>query len=260
MKSTLDTRLTLERLDYSGSTRPELDTLQALQLAFLYSVPFENLDIHLGQEILLDEAHIYRKIVERKRGGFCYECNTLFHALLTALGFEVRFAAARMISETALDSDFNHMVLVVKLEEGEYLVDVGNGQSCRQPLRLNHEREVEHEGIDYRLGMYQDRFGLFFRNDEVDWTVRFSFTAEARRPADFVEMCQLTQQSPESLFTQNRIVTLALPDGRLTLVGRELEENRAGQSNKRVLESVEEIQQVLAGSFGIHLESLPENW
>ena len=165
-----------------------------------------------------------------------------------------------MISDTALDSDFNHMVLVVTLEEGEFLVDVGNGQSCMQPMRLIDELEVQHEGIDYRLGEYEDRLGLFFRNNEVDWTVRFSFTTEARTPPDFVEMCRLTQQSPDSLFTQNRIVTLAMPDGRLTLVGRELEENRAGHNSKRVLESAQELQEILVERFGICLESLPSNW
>ena len=256
----MDTKLALDRLTYTGSTDPVLSNLQALQLAFLYSVPFENLDIHLGREIRLDPERIYRKIVEEKRGGFCYECNTLFHALLGALGFEVRFAAAKMISDTALDSDFNHMVLVVNLDEGEFLVDVGNGQSCLQPMRLHGEDEAQHEGIEDRLGEYEDRLGLFFRSDEQDWTVRFSFTSVSRQTRDFVDICQLTQQSPDSLFTQNRIVTLALPDGRLTLAGRELEEKRAGRNRKRVLESTQELQEVLAESFGIHLDSIPSNW
>ena len=104
----MDTKLALDRLTYTGSTDPVLSNLQALQLAFLHSVPFENLDIHLGREIRLDPERFYRKIVEEKRGGFCYECNTLFHALLGALGFEVRFdhPCARSCAAGLRTSDF----------------------------------------------------------------------------------------------------------------------------------------------------------
>ncbi|MBZ0171736.1 MAG: arylamine N-acetyltransferase, partial [Phycisphaerales bacterium] len=76
--------------------RPDLAALGVLQQAFLLAVPFENLDIHIGRHIDFDTASVYRKIVTERRGGFCYECNGMFHDLLAALGYRAGFASARM--------------------------------------------------------------------------------------------------------------------------------------------------------------------
>ena len=92
----------LRRIGYSGPAEPTLFTLRALQMAFLLKVPFENLDIHLGRQIKLSSESIYEKIVTRKRGGFCYECNILFFDLLRAFGFQVEYLSARMVQGTTV--------------------------------------------------------------------------------------------------------------------------------------------------------------
>ena len=84
----------LERINYNGSREVNAETLRALQVAHLMSVPFENLSIHSGEPIVLNEDALFTKIVEKKRGGFCYECNGMFAVLLRALGFEVAMLAA----------------------------------------------------------------------------------------------------------------------------------------------------------------------
>ena len=129
----MDVTRFLQRLRYQGSRAPTLQTLRALQRAFLLSVPFENLDIHLGREIRLEPQALYDKIVGRRRGGFCYECNGLFRELLRALGFEAEFLSARMSLHGRLGPEFDHIVLRVAFDR-DYVVDVGNGQSCREPL------------------------------------------------------------------------------------------------------------------------------
>src|SRR5437764_12252268 len=91
---TVDIQRYLERINYHGSLEPTLQTLQALHEAHLLAVPFENLDIHLGRKILLDEESLWKKIVEQGRGGFCYELNGLFAWLLRALGFQVDLLSA----------------------------------------------------------------------------------------------------------------------------------------------------------------------
>ena len=84
----------LRRINYPGSTEPTAETLGELHRAHMLAVPFENLDIHLGREIVLDDERLYAKIVEQQRGGFCYELNGAFAALLRELGFNVKKLAA----------------------------------------------------------------------------------------------------------------------------------------------------------------------
>jgi N-hydroxyarylamine O-acetyltransferase len=249
----------LDRINYRGSREPKLDTLKAMQLAFIYNVPFENLDIHLGRKIELSAEDFYRKIVEQQRGGFCYECNTLFHAMLSILGFEVSFLAATMQTEIAMNIEFGHMVLLVSLDD-DYLVDVGNGQSCLQPLRIGDDAVVNDENIDYRLGEFEDGYALYFRAEGEDWSARYSFTTVARQLQQYAHICHLTQTSPESHFTHKRVVTLASPDGRVLLADRDLEIRQSGKVETRSIETREEYIEVLETYFNIQLGSVPESW
>ncbi|NKB38949.1 MAG: arylamine N-acetyltransferase [Gammaproteobacteria bacterium] len=250
----------LQRINYRSSTAPTLDTLRSLQLAFVHNVPFENLDIHLGNQIVLSSDWVYQKIVQERRGGFCFECNALFYNMLSSLGFDLSYVAAIMQTETSMGLEFEHMALLVHLNKGDYLVDVGNGQSCLEPMLLDDDKVVSHENIEYKTGVLKDRKALYLRNENEDWKPRFSFSTIQRDLADYEELCALTQVAPESIFTQNRITTLARPEGRVTLVDRELEINTRGQIEKRTLQSAAEISEVLENIFGISLKSIPEHW
>jgi len=129
----VDVAAYLHRIHYRGPLAPTAETLRALHLAHHLAVPFENLDIHLGQPIILDEARFYDKIVRRRRGGFCYELNGLFAALLRELGFDVTTLSARVIDTQPgmIGPEFDHLVLLVQLEE-RWLADVGFGDSFRE--------------------------------------------------------------------------------------------------------------------------------
>ena len=112
----MDTNAYLERINYHGSLVPSAETLRELQLAHLLSVPFENLSIHANQPIVLADDALFTKIVERRRGGFCYECNGLFASLLRALGFEVKMLAAEVANDAGVfGPPFDHMTLMVSL-------------------------------------------------------------------------------------------------------------------------------------------------
>src|SRR5579885_83719 len=133
---TMDIQSYLGRIHYQGSLEPTLQTLRALHEAHLLAVPFENLDIHLGREIVLDEARLWTKIIEQRRGGFCFELNGLFAQLLRAPGFQVDMLSAGVArSSGGFGPEFDHMTLLVHLEE-DWLADVGFGKSFRQPLRM----------------------------------------------------------------------------------------------------------------------------
>lgn len=242
----------LHRIDYRGLREPTLDALTELQRQFLYHVPFENLDIHLGRPITLSLEHAYKKIIEEGRGGFCYECNHLFQAMLTGLGFEVAFHGATMLIEDTLPLEFGHMVLLTQLGEEPWLVDVGNGQSFREPMRLDGSNSVVSEGTEYRLREYTGGHVLYYLEEE-EWKPRYRFTNEPQRLENFTEPCRIQQTSPESRFTRHCLASIALPDGRITLLDAELTLSREGNSETVRIDDAEDYGCVLSEYFGINL-------
>ena len=125
----VDATAYLKRINYRGPLAPTAETLRRLQVAHLLSVPFENLSIHTGEPIVLDDDALFEKIVVRRRGGFCYELNGLFAALLRALGFHVEMLSAGVVSQAGeFGPEFDHMTLLVSLAE-RWLADVGFGDS-----------------------------------------------------------------------------------------------------------------------------------
>src|ERR1043165_6754189 len=132
----------LARIAYSGPGDTTAATLRALHERHLLTVPFENLDIHLGREILTDEQRIVDKVVRRRRGGFCYELNGAFAALLRALGFDVEMLSARVPRADGTTSpEFDHMTLLVRAGGERWLAGVGFGECFLHPLRIDDRGE-----------------------------------------------------------------------------------------------------------------------
>ena len=250
----IDVDRCLERVGYRGSTEPTLYTLRSLQKAFLRKVPFENLDIHLGRKIELSSESIYEKIVSRRRGGFCYECNILCFDLLKALGFQVVYLSARMVKGTAVGPEYDHMVLLVTLEQ-DYLVDVGNGQSCREPLRIDGTNSASSEGYTYTVGTHGKDHALYYQQSNAEWMPRFLFTINPRKRSEFSGMCRYHQTSPDSVFTQRHLVTIATAEGRVTLTDMLLSIAREGEIQERVVRSETEYSETLKQYFGIEIDS-----
>lgn len=239
----------LHRLNYTGPLDPSAETLRALHLAHLLAVPFENLDIPLGRAIVLDEAALYRKIVNGRRGGFCYELNGLFAALLRALGFPVTLLSARVVrSEGGFGPEFDHLALLVQLEE-RWLADVGFGESFREPLRLDETGEQVQPGGCYRLSRAADGW-IYWENGQA----QYGFNLQPRQLADFTAMCQYHQTSPKSHFTCQRICSLATPQGRVTFSDGTLIITTNGQRQERALSGQAEIEVALRDYFGVVLD------
>ena len=125
----------LQRIGYTGGREPTAATLAALQRAHLLAVPFENLDIHLGRRLVLDREANYAKIVERCRGGWCFELNGLFAWLLEQLGFQVTLLGSNVHGTDGVSQDLAHLLLRVDLEQ-PLIVDVGFGEGVFAPLPL----------------------------------------------------------------------------------------------------------------------------
>jgi N-hydroxyarylamine O-acetyltransferase len=165
------------------------------------TVPFENLDIHLGRTIVLNEGSFYEKIVRQRRGGFCYELNGLFAALLRKLHFQVTLLSARVYNGDSPGPEYDHMTLLVQLEE-RWLADVGFGDSFIDPLRLDDPAEQYQHGIRYRIDREGETWKVMERRPGADWAVTYQFDLQPRQLEDYSDMCLWHQSSSESHFTK----------------------------------------------------------
>jgi N-hydroxyarylamine O-acetyltransferase len=243
----------LSRIGYTGPTTPIADTLRAIHRAHLLTVPFENLDIARATNIVCKEDAFLRKIVDRHRGGFCYEMNGAFAALLRGLGFEVTLLSARVPRDDGTETpEFDHMTLRVDLEQ-PWLADVGFGDCFLEPLRLQTDEEQVQDGEKFRIREEKDSFHVERAQPDGSWQGEYSFSLIPRLLDDFAPMCHYHQTSPESPFTRKRICSRATPDGRITLADRQLIITRRGNREEKMLGSEEEWQAALQKYFQIVL-------
>jgi N-hydroxyarylamine O-acetyltransferase len=247
----------LKRINYDGPREVSAETLRALQVAHLMSVPFENLSIHSGESIVLDDDALFTKIVEQRRGGFCYECNGLFAGLLRALGFDVAMLAAGVATrDGGFGPIFDHMTLMVTLDE-RWLADVGFGDSFIEPLLLATRSEQVQGTRSFRLVDADDYIVLMLRNEGEEWQPQYRFPLQPYTFPDYEEMCRFHQTSPESHFTKNLICSRATTDGRITLSGMHFIATSGPQRlrDERTLSSREEYDRMLRDEFGVVMKN-----
>ena len=250
----------LDRIRYTGPTEPTPETLRNLHRAHLFAVPFENLDIVLGRRFVCDETAFIRKIVEHRRGGFCYELNGAFAALLRELGFKVTLLSARVPRDDGSDGpEFDHLALRVDLTE-PWLADVGFGDSFLDPLRLEPGTEQLQGGRRFRIIEREHSLHMERAEPPGSWKPQYSFTLTPRSLNDFASMCQYHQTSPESPFTRKSVCTRATPEGRITLADRKLILTHDGIREEKLLESEEERRAALRKYFGLTLEEPTDGW
>jgi N-hydroxyarylamine O-acetyltransferase len=221
-------------------------SLGELQRAHLLAIPFENLSIHTGEKIPLDVDWLLAKILDRGRGGFCYELNGVFAELLRALGHEVELLAARVCRDDgSLGIPFDHLCLRV---DGAWLCDVGFGDNFVVPLRLD-ERGLQTDGRrTFRL--VEDGPDALLLEDARRPSFRVELTPHEL--ADFAPGCDHHQTSPESSFTQRRVVSRLTSDGRITLRDDRLVVTDAeGAKTETAIATPEAWRRALEAHFGI---------
>lgn len=245
----------LNRINYHGSLEPAAETLRALQLAHLLAVPFENLSIHAGEPIVLNEDALFGKIIDNRRGGFCYEANGLFAGLLRALGFDVTMLSAGVANKDGgFGPDFDHMTLMVTLAE-RWLVDAGFGDSFLEPLLLDSRDEQVQGTRAFRIVEDNRHLILQRRDDGGDWQPQYRFTLQPHTFADYEQMCHFHQTSPDSHFTKAPLCSLATPEGRVTLSGPRLITTSAQQRSEHPLTDRASFDRLLRDQFGIVMKN-----
>ena len=250
----MDAQSYLKRIVYRGSVRPSIDVLRRLHVRHLLSVPFENLDIHLGRPIILDQELFYNKIVRDRRGGYCYELNGCFAWLLRELGFRVSMLSARVAGKNGgFSPDFDHMTLLVRLEE-PWLVDVGFGDSFTEPKQLDSTRPQLDSGELYRIAR-KNRETVLSRWDEIGvWAPLYSFTLRPRKLEDFKARNRYQQTSPKSHFTKRRLISKLTPNGRVTLTNRKLVLTNGEQRSESPVRNTKQFDRLLTKYFHLTFE------
>jgi len=257
----MDTSAYLARIGILPPIQPTAEGLRQLQVAHLMSVPFENLDIGLGRAIVLDEEAFFHKVVRRRRGGFCYELNGLFAALLGHLGFQVSLLSARVAKAAGgFGPEYDHLTLLVEFPGGEpsRLADVGFGDCFREPLRFDDPGEqaapISDNGRAYQLRRAADEVTLWRLEGDRVWKPQYLFSPVPRRLQEFAAMCSYQQTSPVSHFTTRRICSRATPAGRITLADLRFIVTENGARSEHTL-TEEQHRAALLEHFGIDLEA-----
>ena len=231
-ENALDLPAYLARIGYKGELAPTLPVLLALHEAHVTSVPFENLDVYLGKGIRIDLGSIQAKIVKARRGGYCFEQNTLFAAVLEAVGFKVAHLSARVRMGTSRVLPRTHMVLRVEIDGTLWHVDVGFGWSgLIQPIPLQ-------AGKIFRQGVWQYRFkneGSQWVMESVvrgSWQDQYLLCEEPQLSADYEMANYMTSTHPASRFVLTVTAQRCTPSARHIVKNREYIIDRGGESTR----------------------------
>jgi N-hydroxyarylamine O-acetyltransferase len=253
----------LKRIGVEGAVKADFTTLAAIHAAHVDAIPFEGLDPFLGRPVKLDLDGLQEKMLSHRRGGYCFEQNTLLKAALEAIGFSVTGLAARVRWMAPPDSPLgprSHMLLKIDLPEGPYLADVGFGAFLLdRPLPL--ETNVEHGTA---MGRFQltETAGLLSLNvrQPAGWRTAYVFNLEPQFPSDYELANWYTSTSPKVPFMGTLIMERLTRDRRYKLVNNRLiiEACNGEVASERLIGSAEEFGQFLEQTFHISPPAPPQ--
>lgn len=246
----------LNRIRYDGPTDVAYETLCALHRAHLLNITYENLEIHRGLSLPLDESNFYRKIVENGRGGWCYEMNGLFAWALRELGFPVTLLGGSVGRQEMGDiAQDNHLCLLIELDQS-YLADVGFGNGILEPLPLQAGR-YHQRGFTYELRQ-EGEYWHFINPPGMGPS--FDFTLQPYALADFAERCHYLQTSPDSGFVRVSVCYRQTPQGFISLKGATLRTVTPQATSEHVIETQAEYDSILREQFDITLPDVEMLW
>jgi N-hydroxyarylamine O-acetyltransferase len=243
------------RIGYDGPREATLDTLRALQALHPGAITFENLDPLLGRRVHLDLAALQQKLIANGRGGYCFEQNGLFAAVLESLDFRFTTLGARVVYYRPAGAPRSHMLLKVDLPEGSYLADVGfGGQTPCAPLRLDTTSEQQTPHGPFRVmpaGDGQYEVGALV---DGEWRALYRFLLEPQTAEDHEMANWYVSTHPGSDFRARLFVARHPPGRRLTLLGNQFTiRESGGKTDTRTLRDAQEIATLLEQEFLINL-------
>ncbi|MEU6771388.1 arylamine N-acetyltransferase [Streptomyces sp. NPDC046759] len=260
----------LDRIGWQGGRRAGLETLRGVHLAHSLSLPFENLDALSGRVPSLAPADLVAKMVHGRRGGYCYEHNSLLGLALGALGFEVTQLAGRVVvgARTPESRPRTHAMLRVAVpgEPEPYLADVGFGApgALLLPVPLVTGTRFEGGGRRHRLVVLPHEGPLplwelqAYDRRAREWAGQYAFTLEPFAASDLEVFNWYVGTSPRSPFTRRPLLQRTTTERHLGLDGARLTETRAdGTVTERELTDEAEARRVVTEEFGIDVPEGP---
>lgn len=243
----------LNRINYEGALRPELNVLKHLQKAHLLSVPFENLDIHYGNSIEPDTNKIYKKVIDKKRGGFCYELNGLFNELLKAIGFSTKIISARVYNneKQTFGQEYDHLAILVLIDEKTYLTDVGFGEFVFHPLEIELGKIQSDPRGDFIIETHENGYLKVSKLSAGEKITQYIFSTTERAMDEFSGMCTYHQTCPNSHFTQKKLISKPTENGRITISGTTLKVTENGVTTTETTFAEDTFGTLLLKCFGL---------
>lgn len=252
----LDLESYCQRIGYDGPREPTLATLRALMRAHASTIPFENIDVLLGRELLLDVASLHDKMVTRHRGGHCYEHNTLFAAVLERLGFPLTAVGARIMHSPDPEKlrAINHSALLVSIGQRRYVVDVGMGMGPEEPVELSDGEVITAEsGWIYGVEQLNEHQWALRYWDGRQWVYMNQFALTPVYRVDYHDGNFVTQYRPYSPFRKSFVVGMSHEGQHCDLTGLTFSRtNPDGTKDSRTV-TPKDIPDLLVEVFGIAL-------
>ena len=249
----------LERIGFDRPPVLSYDTLMGIPRAHVLSTTFENVDVQLGRRTTLDPKHAYEKIVERGRGGWCYEMNGLLGWALSEIGFNVTRLSATVGRYHGRESvPGSHLCLLVTFEEEQFLVDVGFGGSLLEPMPLRPHRRHD---VPFAVELQTTGINAWrFIEHAHDETMYFDFEVKPAEESQLAITNAHLQTDPDSAFVKNLVAQRRFEDHHLTLRGRVVSELRAEGVRKRTVANPDELVMVLKQGFNLDVPKIADNW
>ena len=265
--SQVDLNAYFRRIGYEGCQAPTLETLRSLHHLHPQAIPFENLSPFTGQPVLLDAEALSQKLIEDRRGGYCFEQNLLFGQVLHALGFQVQGLVARVRwnAPPHVVTPRTHMVLLIALEGSRYIADVGfGGPTLTAPLRLepNREQETPHESFRLtELSLLAGQRGSYQLEVQLqgEWKPIYAFNLEPQYIQDYNVMSWYTSTYPTSLFVTTLVAARPAPGRRYALRNNQLSIRfLSGETERHTLATLSDLRSTLSQRFRLNLAKIPE--
>lgn len=256
----MDLQRYFQRINYTGDTAPTLANLKAIHRAHLIAIPFENLNLHIPRKVILDEALLFQKFVDEHRGGFCYEQNGLFHAVLTQLGYEVyRLEGNVSRAGNSYAPPMTHMCLLVIIDGVRYLADVGFGAGFIEPLELDNPDIQKQDTGQFKI--VHDGDTLYYHNQVIgqeEMVIAYRFYLTPHELEEYVDACHYTSTSPKSHFTHKRLCSRWSDAGRVTVTDDKfILTTWDGKRTETPIESESQFHDLLQEHFGIDVQTVP---